>query len=337
VASLRERLGLAVDQRAPWIEEPHTTAWRAFNGFLEGWPALVVDVYATSVVLFDYAGAGTGDRAAVDEAIDVLRARLPWLRIGYWKIRSSRETHARAGTILFGADLPPDEWIVENGARYAFRPLLHQDAGLYLDTRELRRWLRAEMQDARVLNAFAYTGSLGLAARVAPAASVTNLDRNARFLRVARESYRLNGLQTPPNEFVCEDVLTATARWRRTERLFDCVIVDPPHVSSTAAGRIDVVGATRRLIDKCKPLVADGGRLVVVNNALYVSGRALMDTLDGVCADGFAAVEQRIDVPMDCTGALATRVGSLPADPAPFNHATKIAVLRIRRRDRRRE
>jgi hypothetical protein len=27
--------------------------------------------------------------------------------------------------------------------------------------------------------------------------------------------------------------------------------------------------------------------------------------------------------------------GAYPADPAPFNHPTKIAVLRVRRKDRR--
>ncbi len=38
---------------------------------------------------------------------------------------------------------------------------------------------------------------------------------------------------------------------------------------------------------------------------------------------------------VDCAGFLKTRIGSPPADPAPFNHSTKIAVLRVRRKDGR--
>jgi 23S rRNA (cytosine1962-C5)-methyltransferase len=47
-------------------------------------------------------------------------------------------------------------------------------------------------------------------------------------------------------------------------------------------------------------------------------------------ADGYLAVEQLIPVPQDCIGFDLVR--ALPADPAPFNHATKIAVLRVRRK-----
>jgi 23S rRNA (cytosine1962-C5)-methyltransferase len=38
-------------------------------------------------------------------------------------------------------------------------------------------------------------------------------------------------------------------------------------------------------------------------------------------------------VPPDCTGYPATRVSAPPVDPAPFNHPTKIAILRVRRKD----
>ena len=43
-------------------------------------------------------------------------------------------------------------------------------------------------------------------------------------------------------------------------------------------------------------------------------------------------VEEIIPVPDDFTGYPATRVGAFVTDPAPFNHPTKIAVLRVRRK-----
>ena len=44
-----------------------------------------------------------------------------------------------------------------------------------------------------VLNTFAYTGSLGVAARAGGAARVVHLDLSRAFLNVAKDSYARNG------------------------------------------------------------------------------------------------------------------------------------------------
>ena len=87
-----------------------------------------------------------------------------------------------------------------------------------------------------------------------------------------------------------------------------------------------------RLINKVRPLIRDGGYLVAINNALFLSGADYMGSLDKLCADGYLAVEMLIPVPSDMTGYPQTVVNLPPTDPAPFNHPTKIAVLRVRRR-----
>jgi 23S rRNA (cytosine1962-C5)-methyltransferase len=52
-----------------------------------------------------------------------------------------------------------------------------------------------------------------------------------------------------------------------------------------------------------------------------------------LCADGYLRIERLVDVAPDCAGYPHTIVGTPPVDPAPFNHSTKIAVLRVRRKD----
>ena len=49
---------------------------------------------------------------------------------------------------------------------------------------------------------------------------------------------------------------------------------------------------------------------------------------------GYLAIGERIDVPEDFTGYPATRIGIAPADPHPFNHATKIMVLDVKRKSK---
>jgi 23S rRNA (cytosine1962-C5)-methyltransferase len=117
---------------------------------------------------------------------------------------------------------------------------------------------------------------------------------------------------------------------RRLSQRFDCVFLDPPFFSMSSKGRVDMVADSARLINKARPLVSPGGYLVAVNNALFVSGRDYMATLERLCADGYLSVEELVLVPADVTGYPQTIRRSPPADPAPFNHSTKIAVLRVK-------
>ncbi len=81
-----------------------------------------------------------------------------------------------------------------------------------------------------------------------------------------------------------------------------------------------------------RPLIEDGGILVAINNAVFVSGIGYTQALESLCADGYMRLRERIPVPEDFTGYPSTRVPTPFPDPAPFNHSTKIAVLEIRRK-----
>jgi 23S rRNA (cytosine1962-C5)-methyltransferase len=57
-----------------------------------------------------------------------------------------------------------------------------------------------------------------------------------------------------------------------------------------------------------------------------------MSMLEELCADGYLRVEKLVPVPEDFTGYPETRTGEYVVDPAPFNHPTKIAILKVRRK-----
>ena len=57
-----------------------------------------------------------------------------------------------------------------------------------------------------------------------------------------------------------------------------------------------------------------------------------MAMLDDLCADGYLHIEKLIPVPEDFTGYPETRSGKYVTNPAPFNHPTKIVVLRVKRK-----
>ena len=321
-------LQTATDARESLFDPRHETALRLFHGFSEGFPSLAVDVYAKTLVIHDYAEAGDAETAAL--VSDYFRGRLPWLQAVVLKQRTGQTPETRNGILLAGTQ--PDRKIRENGVWYAVDLCLNRDAGFYLDTRNLRAWEMEHLRGKTVLNTFAYTGSLGIAALAGGATRVVQLDLNRKFLNVAKTSCTLNGFPIDRKDFLSGDFWPLTSRLNRDGTRFDCVLLDPPFFASTSKGMIDAENNYARLINKVRPLINDGGLLVAVNNALYVSGAAFIATLESLCADGYLAIETLIPVPPDCTG-FAARPGKSPVpDPAPFNHATKIAVLRVRRK-----
>jgi 23S rRNA (cytosine1962-C5)-methyltransferase len=326
-------LDSAIAARATLFDARRAAAFRLFNGFTEGCPELVIDLYAKTVVFHNYADDPVQGRENVREALAFLRddPRFSgWLHTGIEKTRNGKTMEEKRGVFLFGDT--PDRKIKEHGIWYAVDLLINRDASFYLDTRNLRKWLVEHSAGKTVLNAFAYTGSLGTAAMAGRASRVVQLDRNRKFLNIGKTSYTLNGFPIHKEDFIAADFFTQVGRFKRTGRTFDCVIVDPPFFSATPKGRVDQVNESARLINKVRPLIDDGGTLIAINNALYVSGRDYMQTLESLCQDGYLKIMELIPVPDDLTGFPETRLATPVTDPAPFNHSTKIAVLEVRRK-----
>ena len=287
-----------------------------------------MDVYARTVVIHNYADDPNANQDVVTEIVSHLQVELPWLRAGIVKTRNGTLQQDKRGQLVFGEK--PDHKINENEIWYAIDLTLNRDASFYLDTLLLRKWLKENMKDKSVLNTFAYTGSLGVAAMAGGASRVVQTDRNRQFLNLAKDSYSLNGFPIYKNDFIAQDFFPVIAKFKNTKQFFDCVIIDPPFFSTTSKGKVDLVNESARIINKVRPLINDGGYLVAINNALYASGQEYMQTLEGLCKDGYLEIKELIPVPENFIG--YNRIGKPVTDPAPFNHSTKIAILKVKRK-----
>ncbi|MFN0087346.1 MAG: class I SAM-dependent methyltransferase [Blastocatellia bacterium] len=329
--SKEDLLARALEARAALFEDRREAAFRLFNGFTEGWPEIAVDLYGRTLVLHDYAETPAESGQVVEIARRFYLERLPWISAILVKSRHAQSAKARNGIWL--TEGAPDRKVREHGVWYALDLQANRDAGLFLDTRSLRAWELRNLQGQRVLNTFAYTGSLGVAAQAGGAARVVHLDLKRPLLNVAKTSYTLNGFPIHKSDFLAGDFWSLVSRMIHAREQFDCVLLDPPFFAATARGVVDAEKNYARLINKVRPLVADGGRLVAVNNGLFVSGAEYHAMLESLCADGYLQIEELIPVAEDFTGYETTRAGAPVTDPAPFNHSTKIAVLRVRRKD----
>ena len=320
----------AIAARAELFDARHESAVRLFNGFYEGDAGIAVDLYAKTAVIHDYAALPEQSENTTAEITHALQAALPWLKTIILKTRNSSSPEKRNGEIIFGTD--PDLRVKENGVWYAVDLCMNRDASLYLDTRNLREWTMRHSSGKTVLNTFAYTGSLGVAALAGGAARVVQLDRNRLFFEIAKRSYSLNRFKVNKKDFMVGDFWTLISRLKYEEARFDCIFVDPPFFAVTPNGVVDMENNSSRLINKVRPLINDGGRLVSINNAVYVSGKEYLESLEKLCDGGYLKIAELIDVPSDFTGCAETRTGIPITDPAPFNHSTKIAILEVRRK-----
>jgi 23S rRNA (cytosine1962-C5)-methyltransferase len=325
-----EPIERALTFRAALFDQRHETAFRLFNGFAEGNPDLVIDLYATTLVIHNYAEIPEQGVASVREAQELLLTRLPWLQAVVVKTRFGSDSMQKRGSIVYGEK--PDRKILENGIWYAIDPLINRDASLYLDTRNVRLWAKKTLKDKSVLNTFAYTGSLGVAALAGGASRVVHVELNRSFLNLAKTSYTLNGFPIDKRDFQAGDFWPRVSGLKTANERFDCVFLDPPIYSATSKGVVDLAQSYKRLMNKVRPLINHDGYLVAINNALFVSGASYMKEIESVCADGYLTIAELIPVPVDSIGEPQTPPASQVTDPAPFNHSTKIVVLRVRRK-----
>lgn len=329
-ADLSSRLQAALDARSELLIQPHDQPLRLFAGFYEGCPQLAVDVYGKTIILFNYADPPESNAELLHAALAFYQSALPWLESAVFKHRHAADPEGRRGQVVTGHQ--PQRKVRENGVWYALDLLLNQDASFYLDTRGLRAWLQAHSASKTVLNTFAYTGSLGVAALAGGAQRVVQLDLNRAYLNLAKTSCACNGLPVVKGDYLYGDFFALASRLRRANAAFDIAILDPPIFAQTQAGTIDLYHQALKAINKIRPLVNDGGYLVAINNALFLPGADYINLLKNLCADGYLAIETLIPVPEDVCGYPVTRQAAPPADPAPFNHPTKIAVLRVKKR-----
>lgn len=307
-------------------------AFRLFNGFYEGLPGLVIDRYADTLLISNHSRQPESLKTAVDQIVHLSTTEFPEIESILLKSRRSEETDERKGIFLRGKNLPQE--ISEHGIRYAINLRLNQDDSFYLDTRNLREWLLQNSHGKSVLNCFAYTGTLGIAALAGGASALTQTDLNGEALALAERSRALNNF-SQDMRLLTRDFFSAIKALKSSEKLFDTVILDSPFFSRTRFGKVDLQQQNTQLINKVRPLVAHQGTLIVINNALYVSGQQIIDEINDLSKTGYIFLDSIIKIPQDLTGYPGTILAEPPVDPAPFNHPTKICILKVIRKDKK--
>lgn len=296
--SLSQALADAFARRNELIEQlasEQTDCYRLFHGSVEGAPGLTVDRYGDVILVQSFHAPLSA------EMLDTINAFYATAFPDAACIYNDRSApNSRIGNPLPEplAEAARQRRIVhEAGVAFRFQARHEgQDPWLFLDLRAARRRVMALAPERSVLNLFAYTCGVGIAAAKAGAAFVMNVDFAQSSLDVGKENARLNELNTRPR-FIHSDVFPAVrqlaglgqpqrVRGRRMPpfpvleaRQFDLVFLDPPRYAKSAFGVVDLVNDYPALFKPALLATRPGGTLICCNNVAQVDEDAWRDQL----------------------------------------------------------
>lgn len=317
-SQLRGLLQRALARRAPLRASEETTAFRWVNGQADGVPGVTLDLFGDVAVVSGYEVEDLRPVAEVAAGLFPLRAAYAKYRPREARtVQTEAETRAPR-TPLLGT--PVDEVDVrEAGLVFRIRPAAGLAVGLYLDMREARSWLRAHARGRTVLNCFAYTCGLAVAARAGGAARVANVDLSRRALDWGEENARLNGQEPVRTDHLAGDVFEWLRRLARKGERFDVVVLDPPGFARSRAGTFSAARDWPRLATAAAEVVAPQGILLAACNVAALDARRFDAALE-------AGIRRGGRSPTDLA-----RPGPSPLDfPTPANEEPPLKVRALR-------
>jgi 23S rRNA (cytosine1962-C5)-methyltransferase len=275
----RRRLARAVALRSELVHG--TTGYRLVHGESDGLPGVIVDRYGRFAVLKLYSAGLTPHRGAIVEA---LRAEVADLAGVYGRDEIPRDEEADEerpqGRVLWGAEPPERIEIDEHGMKLLVDVRRGQKTGLFLDQRENRRLVRDLARGrAAALNCFSYTGGFSVAAALGGVPHVVSVDVDEDAIALARENFRLNGIDPAGHAFAAEDAFDLLARCKREGRRFDLVICDPPAFAKSQKAVEGAVAGYASLNRAALAVLEPRGLLVTASCSARVSAEQFYDAV----------------------------------------------------------
>ena len=235
------RIATAFHRRRQLLPE-RTTAFRMVNSDADRLPGLIADYYQGIVVVqINALGMDRLRSIIVESLLRVTEASAIYER-SESPSRKDEGLDRQQGE-LWGK-VPDRHQIEENGVKFWVDIKEGQKTGFFLDQRDNRyRIGRLASHQQRLLNLFSYSGGFSVYAALAGIPTIS-VDISEAALELAKENFRLNGLDPQRHQFVVANVFDYL---REVKDRFDFVVLDPPafikkrkHIQQGSRGYKDI-------------------------------------------------------------------------------------------------
>lgn len=259
----------SIEHRAELFRE--LQCFRLFDGRADGDARFFIDRYL-GFALIHYLPTAQDETTPElpAECLDVLCSHGKVTSV-YLRIHARGSRHPQEAVLLHGQAI--DQLIVdEQGLQFLVKPQAQFNAGLFLDTRELRRTLVQKSRGLKVLNTFCFTGTLGIAALVGGAREVNQIDVSKSALSWAQQNMGLNPshgnvtMRFLPDE-VGEYILRQGRKVRSGMEPYDLVILDPPSFGQSRRKVFSFRQDIQALVSDTLDLYGKRGQLLLTTNS----------------------------------------------------------------------
>jgi 23S rRNA (cytosine1962-C5)-methyltransferase len=276
--------------RQAFISPALTDSNRLIHGASDGWHGWYVDRFDRFLLAQSEAQPAPADDERVRRLMSASQAA------GVYYKRLSRQ----AGR-LAAADASPQHWlgeqidshltVRENGVHYGIRFDEGYSVGLFLDQRDnrfrvLTGHVAAEFDlpagSLEVLNTFSYTCGFSVCA-AKHGARTTSLDLSRKYLDWGKTNFQSNGIDPVGHDFIYGDTLDWLERFRKKQRQFNVVLLDPPTFSqSKVGGTFRVQKDYGKLVAAALGVLKQGGVLFASTNAADWTPEAFIKVIEDI-------------------------------------------------------
>ncbi len=286
----RDALMRSLDLRADFTtqQQAERLGYRIVNGENDGLPGLIVDRYASVLVVKLYSPALIPHlRAIVTRLIEITACESIVLRLARTVQRG--ETHGLTdGDVIAGSLDAPGVVFVEAGLEFEADVRNGQKTGWFLDQRANRITVGSMSAGLDVLDVFSAGGGFTVHAAAGGARSVHSVDISAPALAALVRNLERNsvrpGVAACQHTFDVGDAFEVMAKLARQGRQFGLVVVDPPSFAQRQSSVDAAIRAYTRLTHLAVRLVEPGGTLVQASCSSRVSPAQFFDTVESTAA-----------------------------------------------------
>lgn len=258
----KSQLKEAHSKREPLIKNS-ITGYRGIHGENDGFPGLVLDVYAKVGVIKIYSEIWKPYLEVLMEEIKK-QFGLKSIVIRFSRKITQNNTFSYQEGHVFGKELSTEKVAFsEYGVQfYAYTKSGHK-TGFFLDQRPNRLWVQQNAKGKKVLDVFSYVGGFGIHALKGNAESLTSIDISSQAMKVAAENIALNELDRSKWTPMVADAFEALEDLIEQKEQFDIVVIDPPSFAKQASEVSYALKQYEKLASLGKDLVAHNGTLIL--------------------------------------------------------------------------
>ncbi len=200
-------------------------------------------------------------------------------------VRKKEGLEERKG-VIYG-EFDPKVEITENGLKLLVDLENGQKTGYFLDQKENRDNLKYYVNGKTVLDCFCNEGGFSLCAKKYGASKVTAVDISEKALELLNENASLNGFEV---ETVAADVFEQLKEYKKDNKKFDVVILDPPAFTKSYDTVKEGYNGYKSLNIAGLKIVEKGGYLITCSCSQHLTLNLFMQMIkESVLASGVKA------------------------------------------------